>query len=217
VSTPNHKIRLLMDLRGAGVTDTRVLAAMERVPREMFVPPTFRDQAYENITLPVGHGQTLSAPTVVATMTQALEVGPRHKVLEIGTGTGYQTSILTHLCRRVYSIERHKPLLEIADGRLKTLQRHNVTTRHGDGWQGWPEQAPFDRILVSAAPSEIPQKLVDQLAEEGVLVAPVGQESRTQRLIRVRRLAGGPVVEDLGPVRFVPMVAGLPSIQAGRR
>jgi protein-L-isoaspartate(D-aspartate) O-methyltransferase len=210
VSTPNHKIRLVMELRSSGVTDTRVLSAIERVPREEFTPPSFRDQAYEDTALPIGHGQTLSQPTVVALMSQALEVGPRMKVLEVGTGSGYQAAILAQLCRRVYTIERHKPLLDEAEARFKTLRLHNITTRLGDGWLGWPEQAPFDRIIVTAAPPNVPQTLMDQLAPDGIIVLPLGREKRSQRLVRIRKSDSGPIQEDIAAVRFVPMVKGLP-------
>jgi protein-L-isoaspartate(D-aspartate) O-methyltransferase len=210
VSTPNHKIRLVMELRSSGVTDTRVLSAIERVPREEFTPPSFRDQAYENTALPIGHGQTLSQPTVVGLMSQALELGPRMKVLEVGTGSGYQAAILAHLARRVYTIERHKPLLDEAEQRFKKLRLHNITTRLGDGWLGWPEQAPFDRIIVTAAPPSLPQTLMDQLAPDGIIVLPLGREKRSQRLVRIRKSESGPVQEDIAPVRFVPMVKGLP-------
>jgi protein-L-isoaspartate(D-aspartate) O-methyltransferase len=133
------------DVAAVGITDTSVLAAIERIPREAFVPQPFLDQAYENRTLPIGHGQTLSQPEVVALMTQALELKSRHKVLEIGTGSGYQTAVLSRLARRVYTIERHKPLLKEAEERLAALRRHNIVTKHGDGSLGWKEQAPFDR------------------------------------------------------------------------
>ena len=210
MSTPNHKIRLVMELRSSGVTDTRVLSAIERVPREEFTPPSFRDQAYENTALPIGHGQTLSQPTVVGLMSQALELGPRMKVLEVGTGSGYQAAILAHLARRVYTIERHKPLLDEAEQRFKKLRLHNITTRLGDGWLGWPEQAPFDRIIVTAAPPSLPQTLMDQLAPDGIIVLPLGREKRSQRLVRIRKSESGPVQEDIAAVRFVPMVKGLP-------
>lgn len=208
MSTPNHKIRLIMELRSTGVTDTRVLSAIERIPREEFTPPNFRDQAYENIALPIGHGQTLSQPAVVGLMTQALDVGPRMKVLEIGTGSGYQAAILSLLCRRLYTIERHKPLLDLAEARFKALRLHNITTRFGDGWLGWPEQAPFERIILTAAPKTVPQALLDQLAPDGLMVLPVGGEKRSQRLVRLRKTEQGPVQEDIGGVRFVPMVHG---------
>jgi protein-L-isoaspartate(D-aspartate) O-methyltransferase len=203
-------LRLLMELRGQGITDARVLGAIERVPREAFVAPAFKDQAWENVALPISHGQTISQPLVVALMTQALAVGDRHKVLEIGTGSGYQAAILSKLCRRVFTMERHRPLLKEAEKRFAELKIHNITTRFGDGSRGWPEQAPFDRIMVTAAAPEIPQVLVDSLAEGGVLVAPVGEERRGQQLIRIRRHDGDFAAEDLGPVRFVPLVAGLP-------
>ncbi|HWG78479.1 MAG TPA: protein-L-isoaspartate(D-aspartate) O-methyltransferase [Stellaceae bacterium] len=203
-------LRLLMELRGLGVSDARVLGALERVPREIFVPAAFKDQAYENVALPIGHGQTISQPLVVALMTEALEVGERHKVLEIGTGSGYQTAVLARLCRRVFSIERHRALLKEAEKRFAELRLHNVTSRFGDGTKGWPEQAPFDRIIVTAAAPELPGKLLGSLAEGGVMVAPVGEERRDQRLIRIRRKDGTSVTEELGPVRFVPLVEGLP-------
>ena len=211
MSTPNHKIRLVLELRRHGVTDTRVLSAIERVPREEFTPPSFRDQAYEDTALPIGHGQTLSQPTVVALMSQALELGARMKVLEVGTGSGYQAAILAQLCRRVYTVERHKPLLEEAEARFKALRLHNITTRLGDGWLGWPEQAPFDRIIVTAAPPDVPQTLMDQLAPGGIIVLPLGSEKRSQRLVRIRKTESGPVSEDIAAVRFVPMVKGLPN------
>ena len=210
MTTPNHKIRLVMELRRSGVTDTRVLSAIERTPREAFCPPQFLDRAYEDTALPIAHGQTLSAPTVVGLMTQAIEVGARHKVLEVGTGSGYQASVLSHLCRRLYTIERHRPLLADAEARFRDLRINNIVSLHGDGWAGWPAQAPFDRIIVTAAPDEVPAALVDQLAVGGLLVLPVGREKREQRLLRMRKTADGVQTEELAAVRFVPMVSGLP-------
>jgi protein-L-isoaspartate(D-aspartate) O-methyltransferase len=208
---PSPKVlRLLMELRGLGISDARVLGAIERIPRDAFVPAAFRDQAWENVALPIGHAQTISQPLVVALMTQALEVGERHKVLEIGTGSGYQAAILAKLCRRVFTMERHRDLLKEAEKRFAELKIHNVTTRFGDGSKGWPEQAPFDRIIVTAAAPAVPQMLIDSLAEGGFLVAPVGEERRDQLLLRIRRTPQGIVSEDLGPVRFVPLVEGLP-------
>jgi len=203
-------VRLVMELRQAGIHDLRVLGAVEKVPRELFVPPLFQDRAYENVALPIGHNQTISQPEVVAFMTQALEVGDRHKVLEIGTGSGYQTAILARLCRRVFTVERHRALLQEADQRFAQLRRHNITSKFGDGTKGWPEQAPFDRILVTAAAATLPQTLIDSLGEGGVLVAPLGEERRDQQLVRLRRQSGQILTEELGPVRFVPLVAGLP-------
>jgi protein-L-isoaspartate(D-aspartate) O-methyltransferase len=203
-------LRLLMELRGLGITDARTLGAIERVPREAFVPAAFKDQAWENVALPIGHAQTISQPLVVALMTQALEVGDRHKVLEIGTGSGYQTAVLAKLCRRVFTMERHRGLLKEAEKRFAELKLHNVTTRFGDGTKGWPEQAPFDRIIVTAAAPELPAILRDSLAEGGILVAPIGEERRDQQLVRVSRRDGTFLTEELGPVRFVPLVVGLP-------
>jgi protein-L-isoaspartate(D-aspartate) O-methyltransferase len=203
-------LRLLMELRGLGITDARTLGAIERVPREAFVPAAFKDQAWENVALPIGHAQTISQPLVVALMTQALEVGERHKVLEIGTGSGYQTAVLAKLCRRVFTMERHRGLLKEAEKRFAELKLHNVTTRFGDGTKGWPEQAPFDRIIVTAAAPELPAILRDSLAEGGILVAPIGEERRDQQLVRVSRRDGTFLTEELGPVRFVPLVVGLP-------
>lgn len=203
-------VRLIMELRGAGITDARVLGAIERVPREIFLPDTFKDQAYENVALPIGHGQTISQPLVVALMTEALDVGDRHKVFEIGTGSGYQTAVLARLCRRIFTLERHRGLLKEADKRFAELRLHNVTSRFGDGTKGWPEQAPFDRIMITAAAPELPTNLLDSLTEGGVLVAPVGEDRRDQQLIRVRRRDGAFLTEELGLVRFVPLVAGLP-------
>ncbi len=206
-------LRLLMELRGLGITDARTLGAIERVRREAFVPAAFKDQAYENVALPIASGQTISQPLVVALMTQALEVGERHKVLEIGTGSGYQTAVLARLCRRVFTIERYHGLLKEAEKRFAELRLHNVTSRFGDGTKGWPEQAPFDRIMVTAAAAELPSSLRDSLAEGGILVAPVGEERRDQQLIRIRRRDGVFRTEELGPVRFVPLVSGLPRDQ----
>ena len=208
----SRKIRLLMSLRRSGVTDTKVLAAIERVPREVFVPPSFLDQAYEDMALPIGMGQTISQPLVVALMTQALEVGDRHKVLEIGTGSGYQGAVLAKLCRRLYTIERHKELLEMALRRFADLRIHNVTALCGDGTKGWPEQAPFDRIIVTAAHTgeTAPPALIDQLGVGGVMVIPMGDDNRSQRVVRFRRLETGLVREDLWPVRFVPLLPGTP-------
>ncbi len=205
-----HKIRLIMYLRTAGIVDTRVLAAMEKVPREAFVPQALRDQAYEDMTLPIGRGQTISQPLVVSTMTQALEIGPRHKLLEIGTGSGYQTAILSHLCLRVYSIERHKPLLMQAERMFKALNLRNITAMAGDGMKGWPLQAPFDGIIcTAAAPGKPPQALLDQLKPGGILVIPVALEGH--QVLRRYKKEGEDTfaVRDLMPVRFVPLLPNL--------
>ena len=205
-----RKIRLLMKLRQAGIGDTKVLAAVERVPREAFVPENFLDQAYEDMALPIGLDQTISQPYVVARMTEALDLNDRQKVLEIGTGSGYQTAILARLCRRVYSIERHKPLLDQALTRLEALKVRNVTAKAGDGTLGWPEQAPFERIIVTAAhPSESPPRnLLDQLADEGILIIPLEDQWHMQHICRVVRRSDSFETEKLFGVRFVPLVKG---------
>ena len=213
--TAQKAARLVQELRRIGIADERVLAPIERVPRELFVPPAFADQAWENVALPIGHGQTISQPLVVALMTEALELGERMKVLEIGTGCGYQAAVLARLCRRVFTIERHRALSKEADARFARLRLHNITVRFGDGTKGWPEQAPFDRIIVTAAAKTLPEPLLDELGPDGILVAPVGQERREQELMRVRRTEAGLRSESLGPVRFVPLVAGLPRKPAG--
>ena len=209
------KLRLLMELRRAGIGDARVLGAIEKTPREKFVPPAFEDQAYENLALPIGQGQTVSQPYVVALMTEKLELGDRHNALEIGTGSGYQTAVLSRLCRRVFSVERHRQLLRDAERRFAELGLRNIVCRFGDGTKGWPEQVPYDRVLLTAAAAEVPATLIDGLAPGGVLVAPVGEDHRDQQLVRIRRHDHGFSTEDLGLVRFVPLVAGLPRRSGG--
>jgi len=211
---------LIKELRRQGVKDERVLAAIANTPREMFVDAPFADSAYHNSALPIACGQTISQPFVVAYMTEHLEVGENMRVLEIGTGSGYQAAVLSPLCRRVYTIERHRPLLDQARERFTQLKLENVVTKHGDGFAGWPEQAPFDRILLACAVQQVPQALVDQLKLGGILIAPVGTvpksdgfgilESISQRLTKMIRNETGVTEEVLIPVVFVPMVAGLP-------
>lgn len=201
-----RKIRLIMELRRLGITDTRVLSAIERVPRELFVPEPFLDQAYENVALPIGHGQALSQPAVVARMTEALGPGERMKLLEIGTGSGYQTAILAQLCRRVYTIERRRRLLAEAEQRFAALHLRNITANLGDGNRGWPAQAPFDRILVTAAAAALPELLLQQLKLGGIMVLPLGDNQGEQRLLQVRRLREGHETRDIGSVRFVPLI-----------
>lgn len=214
MSLAARKIRLIMALRRSGVTDTNVLAAIERIPREDFVPESFHDQAYEDKALPIGQGQTISQPQIVALMTQALELTPRHKVLEVGTGSGYQAAVLARLCRRVYTVERHRPLLREAEARFAALRLSNITTMTGDGMKGWPAQAPFDRIIVTAAAAELPEILLDQLALGGIMVLPLGPERGDQELIKLRRGEGGIETEKLCDVRFVPLLPGLPQERA---
>ena len=197
-----------MELRKHGITQPDVLGAIERVPREAFVPDTFRDQAYENIAIPIGRGQTISQPAVVAFMTRALEVGPRMKVLEIGTGSGYQAAVLSKLCRRLYSIERHKDLLAAAEDKFRRLRMNNITAKVGDGTKGWTEQAPFERIIVTAAATrEVPKSLLEQLAPGGIMIAPMGATARDQHLYKIQQDAVGEIeTKKLWPVRFVPLI-----------
>lgn len=208
-----RKIRLIMHLRNMGITDTAVLAAMEKVPREEFVPAAMADQAYEDIALPIGRGQTISQPYVVAAMTQALQLGDKkEKVLEIGTGSGYQTCVLAHLCRRVYSVERHKPLLALAEKMFDRLKLRNITAIAGDGMKGWPEQAPFDRIICTAAArGKPPQEMLDQLREGGILVIPVAVNEH--QVLRSYKKEGEDTfaVRDLMGVRFVPLLPHIAS------
>ena len=201
-----RKAKLLTELRSGGVHDRRVLAAIEKAPRDKFVPPAFANKAYDNVALPIGFEQTISQPLVVGLMTQALELTDRMKVLEIGTGSGYQTMVLSRLARRVYTVERHAELLREAEKRLASLRITNVTAKIGDGSLGWPEQAPFQRILVTAAAADIPPLLVEQLAVGGIMIVPIGSEDPMQHLVRVRRTERGSETEDMGPVRFVPLV-----------
>lgn len=210
----SRKIRLIMELRQQGIMDNGALSAIERVPRETFVPPSFHDQAYENQALPIGHGQTISQPSVVGYMTQALTLEPRSKVLEIGTGCGYQAAVLSRICRRIYTIERYRELMRAAEERFRSLRINNVVTRWGDGMKGWPEQAPFDRMILTAGTAEVPGVLFDQMADTAILIAPVGRSSGEQTLRRWRRTDGGAwSEEELWPVRFVPLLEG--TVDAG--
>jgi protein-L-isoaspartate(D-aspartate) O-methyltransferase len=207
--TDDHrKIQMVMDLRNKGVRDTRVLDAMERIPRETFVDERFVHEAYTDQALPITCGQTISQPFIVAYMTDRLKVHPRMKVLEIGTGSGYQTAVLSLLCRRVYSIERYRSLMKQAEERFKALKLHNITTMLGDGHKGWPAQAPFERIIVTAASQGIPDALLAQLAVGGIMVLPVEVAPGKQELQRVVRTEGEPEIETLLPVSFVPLVPG---------
>jgi protein-L-isoaspartate(D-aspartate) O-methyltransferase len=214
---PDHRpIALVMALRKNGILDARVLSSVERTPRELFVEAPFAHAAYDNTALPIACGQTISQPYVVAYASEALEIGPAMRVLEIGTGSGYQAAVLSPLCRKVYTIERHRPLLREAEARFRALKLDNIVTKHGDGLKGWPEQAPFDRILLSAAVDEVPPILIEQLKPGGILIAPVGSarnaglESFSQHLTKMIRTETGLKREALIPVVFVPMVSGVP-------
>ncbi|MBI1328067.1 MAG: protein-L-isoaspartate(D-aspartate) O-methyltransferase [Alphaproteobacteria bacterium] len=211
---PANKIRLIMHLRNMGIRDTDTLSAMEKVPREIFIPLPLHDKAYEDTALPIGLGQTISQPFIVAFMTEALELDKSCKVLEIGTGSGYQTSILANMCRRVYTIERHKPLLERAEEVFRKLRLGNITAIAADGMKGWPEksQLPFDRIICTAAAAmKPPAAFFDQLKDGGILVMPVGTIEGGQKLMRYKKEQGDVFsVKELLTVRFVPLLPDVP-------
>ena len=204
-----RKMQFLYALRSKGVTDSRVLTAMERIDRGPFIRGLFAERAYEDMPLPIACGQTISQPSVVGLMTQALQVSPRDTVLEVGTGSGYQAAILSQLARRVYTVDRHRRLVQEARALFDALQLSNITAFTADGSHGLPDQAPFDRILVTAAAEDPPGPLLAQLKIGGIMVLPVGQSDTVQSLIRVTRHAGGFDYDELRPVRFVPLVEGL--------
>ncbi len=201
-------IRLLMELRGRGIAAQDVLSAIERVPRDHFVAENFLRHAFDDTALPIECGQTISQPYVVALMTEQLDVSHRHRVLEIGTGSGYQTAVLSKLCRMVYSVERFRTLSQDAQVRFANLGFTNIITRVGDGSLGWPDQAPFDRIMVTAAAPTLPMALIGQLRIGGIMVVPVGPDLTTQDLLRIERTEDGHTIKSLSPVRFVPLVSG---------
>lgn len=204
-----RQMRFLFALRSHGVTDPRVLAAMERIDRGAFVRGHFEDRAYEDTPLPIACGQTISQPSVVGLMTQALNVGPRDVVLEVGTGSGYQAAVLSLLCRRVMTVDRHRRLVVEAEDVFRKLGLTNITARVADGSFGLPEQAPFDRIMVTAAAEDPPGPLLSQLKVGGIMVVPVGQSDAVQTLIRVTRTETGYAYDEMRQVRFVPLVEGL--------
>jgi protein-L-isoaspartate(D-aspartate) O-methyltransferase len=202
-----QRIRMLMKLRNSGIHDTSVLAAMENIPRELFIEGAFLEHAYDDTALPIALGQTISQPTIVARMTAALGISPHMRVLEVGTGSGYQAAVLAKLARRVYTIERHRDLLAIAEQRFLQLRLTNIVTKRGDGAKGWREVAPFERIIVTAAASDIPAVLVDQLANGGVMVLPIGSDMAKQKLVCLNKDEEGKIhTKDLMNVRFVPLI-----------
>jgi len=203
------KMQFLYALRSKGVTDTRVLNAMERVDRAAFVKGIFSERAYEDMPLPISCGQTISQPSIVGIMTQALNVQPRDKVLEVGTGSGYQAAILAGLARRVYTVDRYKRLVAEAQTIFSARDITNITAFTADGSYGYPEQAPFDRILLTAAAEDPPGPLMAQLRVGGIMVLPVGQSDAVQSLIRVTRTEDSYEYEELRAVRFVPLLEGL--------
>jgi protein-L-isoaspartate(D-aspartate) O-methyltransferase len=204
-----RKMQFLYTLRSKGVTDSRVLTAMEKVDRGPFIRGIFADRAYEDMPLPIACGQTISQPSIVGLMTQALQVSARDTVLEVGTGSGYQAAILSQLARRVYTVDRHRRLVREAREIFDALKLPNVTAFTADGSFGLPDQAPFDRILVTAAAEDPPGPLLAQLKIGGIMVLPVGQSDTVQSLIRVTRHESGFEYDELRPVRFVPLVEGL--------
>ena len=203
-----RKIRLTLELREAGIINSKVLSAIEKTPREIFVPDNFRNQSYENIALPISDGQTISQPYIVAFMTQSLELDKNHKVLELGTGSGYQCTILSLLARRVYTIERIKSLLVKAESKFKELKITNIVTKHGDGNLGWKEQIPFDRIIFTAATNEISNIFFDYISENGIIVAPIIEGSK-QILKKYIKKNGIIITENLTEVLFVPNISGV--------
>lgn len=206
-----QRMRFVFALRQKGVMDARVLEAMEKIDRGAFVKGIFSDRAYEDMPLPIACGQTISQPSVVGLMTQALELEPRHKVLEIGTGSGYQAAILSQLARRVYTVDRHKRLVTEAQEVFDALRLTNITALASDGTRGFPEQAPFDRIIVTAAAEDPPGPLLAELKPGGIMVVPVGQSDAVQNLIKVTRADTGFDYDEMRQVRFVPLVEGIGS------
>ena len=200
--------RLLNQLIAQNVRDFRVLAAIAKVPRQLFVDEAMAHKAWDNTALPIGHGQTISQPYIVARMTEQLLMGSPNSVLEIGTGSGYQTAVLAQLVNHVYTVERIKTLQYQAKRRLQRLDLHNVSTRHGDGWAGWPTKAPFDAIIVTAAAPVVPEALVQQLKVGGRLIIPVGESRSEQQLLLIEKTSTRVRTERLEAVRFVPLVHG---------
>ena len=202
-----RKIRLILELRESGINDSNVLSSIEKIPREKFIPKNFRNQAYENIALPINENQTISQPFVVAKMTQLLELNKSHKVLEIGTGSGYQTSILSLLSRRVYTIERIKSLLIDAEKIFSNLKLTNIVTKYADGNTGWKEQVPFDRIIFTAATSNIPDIFFNHIVNGGIIVCPV-VKNNNQALIQFKKINNEIIEHIFDDVVFVPNLKG---------
>ena len=204
----NALIDLIIELKQQGIKNFDVLKSIEKLPRKFFIDSEIHTKANMNIALPINCGQTISQPLVVAQMTQALELNKNLRVLEIGTGSGYQTAILSMLSRFVYTIERYKTLKEKSDMIFKKMELNNVFTKHGDGGLGWREQAPFERIIVTAAALEIPGKLIDQLDNNGFMVVPVGEENNNQTLFKIKKINNKIFSESIMSVRFVPLIEG---------
>ena len=209
ISAAERKMQFLFSLRSRGVTNKRVLNAMERVDRGKYIRGTFEDRAYEDTPLPIACGQTISQPSIVALMTEALDVQPRDKVLEIGTGSGYQAAILSQLARRVYTVDRYSRLVREARAVFEAEDITNIIALIADGSRGLPEQAPFDRIILTAASEDPPSPLLEQLRVGGIMVLPVGQSDTVQTLVKVVKTKDGLDYHELRSVRFVPLLEGL--------
>ncbi|MFL2543357.1 MAG: protein-L-isoaspartate(D-aspartate) O-methyltransferase [Alphaproteobacteria bacterium] len=201
------KIRLILELRESGISDAKILSAIEKIPREKFIPENFRNQAYDNLALPIGDNQTISQPFVVAKMTQLLELESKHKVLEVGTGSGYQSAVLSQLVRRVYTIERIKNLSIKAENIFKELKISNIVTKYADGNLGWKEQIPFDRIIITAATSHISKEISSQIDEGGIIVSPINSKNK-QIIIKYKKINNVLESETYDDVLFVPNLSG---------
>jgi protein-L-isoaspartate(D-aspartate) O-methyltransferase len=201
------KIRLILELREAGISDSKILSSIEKTPREKFIPESFRNQAYDNLALPIGESQTISQPFVVAKMTQLLEVKQSHKVLEIGTGSGYQSAVLSKLVRRVYTIERIKNLLIKAENIFQELKISNIVSKYADGNLGWKEQIPFDRIIITAATSKISEEIENQITDEGIIVSPMIKDNK-QIIVKYKKINNILKSEIFDNVFFVPNLSG---------
>ena len=201
------KIRLILELRESGIADSNILSALEKIPREKFIPENFRNQAYDNIALPIGSNQTISQPFVVAKMTQLLEIESKHKILEIGTGSGYQSAVLSKLVRRVYTVERIKNLLIKAEQVFRELKISNIVPKYADGNFGWKEQIPFDRIIITAATSFLSKEIESQIAEGGIIVSPMIQEKK-QVIVKYKKINNILKSEIYDDVLFVPNLSG---------
>ena len=210
--TPEEKMQFLYAIRSRGITDSRVLNAMEKIDRRKFLKGVFEEKAYQDIPLPIACGQTISQPSIVAQMTQSLNVTPRCKVLEIGTGSGYQAAILSRLARRVYTLERHLELIIQAQNVFDNLNLSNITAMRSDGSRGLPAQAPFDRILLTAAAEDPPAPLLEQLKVNGIMVLPVGQSDSVQTMIKITKTEKGLSYQEMGEVRFVPLIEGIAEV-----
>ena len=202
------KIRLILELRESGISDSKILSAIENIPREKFIPENFRNQAYDNLALPIGDNQTISQPFVVAKMTQLLELDTKHKVLEIGTGSGYQSAVLSKLVRRVYTIERIKNLSVKAENIFKELKISNIVPKYADGNLGWKEQIPFDRIIITAATSNISQEISSQIDEGGIIVSPINSKNK-QIIVKYKKINNVLESETYDDVLFVPNLSGI--------